>query len=235
MKFEYLLFNMIIIAGPLIFGSLKQFYFFDRWRNVLISAIIIAIPFIVWDSIVTGEHWTFNSQYTLDFRLAHLPIEEWMFFLTVPVACLFTWEMILRRSRGSRTDIGKMIRYSAFVLPILGIGLFSLGKQYTGLVFIFIAIAIYMDYYFKTDLVLQKRFYVYVALVIIFTLVFNGYLTWRPVVLYEVSYQLDFRIFTIPIEDFGYGLALVFMCTILYERFKVSRLLGISEYGLGKK
>ena len=50
-------------------------------------------------------------------------------------------------------------------------------------------------------------------------LIFNGYLTWRPVVLYSEAYQLNIRIFTIPIEDFGYGYALILLCTILYEYF----------------
>jgi lycopene cyclase domain-containing protein len=102
--------------------------------------------------------------------------------------------------------------------------LYAIGKQYTGLVFIFLAIAILLDYILKTDLVFQKRFYFYLAVIIGFTLIFNGYLTWRPVVLYGESYQLGFRIFTIPIEDFGYGIALLFMCTSIYEKFKMKKI-----------
>ena len=221
MKLEYLIFNIIVIAGPLIFGSLKPFYFLDRWRNVLISSIIVAIPFIIWDSLVTGKHWMFNELYTLDFRLAHLPIEELLFFITVPSACLFTWEMIKRRSTDSYSGIGKIIRFSAFVMPLIGIWLFAIGKQYTGLVFIFLTVAISLDYYLKTDLVFKRRFYFYLFMIIIFTLIFNGYLTWRPVVLYGESYQISFRVFTIPIEDFAYGLSLIFMCTSIYEKLMV--------------
>jgi lycopene cyclase domain-containing protein len=65
---------------------------------------------------------------------------------------------------------------------------------------------------------LQRRFYLYLLLVLMFTLIFNGYLTWRPVVTYSVQYQLDFRIFTIPIEDFVYGTALIFMNTSIYQK-----------------
>ena len=166
MKFEYLIFNVIVIAGPLIFGSTKKFYFMDRWRDALLSAIIIAFPFIIWDALVTEKHWMFNPKYTIDFRLAHLPIEEWLFFLTVPFACLFTWEMILKRSQGSSTRIGKIFRYIAFVLPILGVWLFLDGKQYTGLVLIFLSLAIFLDNFFDTNLVFQNRFYLYIVQVI---------------------------------------------------------------------
>jgi lycopene cyclase domain-containing protein len=224
MQLEYLIFNIVIISGPILIGSFKQFYFLDRWRDTLISASIVAIPYIIWDTLVTDKHWMFNSHYTLNFRLAHLPIEEWMFFLTVPSACLFTWEMILKRSDVSRIDFGKMVRYMAFVLPIIGVWLFLGGKEYTGLVLIFIALAVFLDMYYATNLVYQKRFYLYLALIIVFTIIFNGYLTWRPVVTYGESYQIGLRIFTIPIEDFGYGISLIFLCTIVYEKLKSIKL-----------
>jgi lycopene cyclase domain-containing protein len=229
MKLEYFIFNIIILVGPIIFGSMKQFNFWDRWPKALGAAIIVGIPFIIWDSLVTDKHWMFNPEYTLNLRLAHLPLEEWLFFLTVPSACLFTWEMILRRSKGSRIRFGKILRYGAVGLPMVGLWLFIIGKQYTGLVFISITVAIFLDYYLKTDLVLEKRFYLYVFFIFFFTLIFNGYLTWRPIVLYGESYQIGFRIFTIPIEDFGYGLSLLFMCTVIYERFKTQPFWGITK------
>jgi len=230
MQLEYLIFNIIVISGPLLFGSFQKFYFMDRWRDTLISASIVAIPYIVWDALVTDTHWIFNPQYTLNIRLAHLPIEEWLFFLTVPAACLFTWEMILKRSDNSFTEFGKIVRYLAYVLPVIGVWLFLSGKEYTGLVFFFIALAVFVDMYFKTDLVFQKRFYLYLALITLFIMIFNGYLTWRPIVLYGESYQLGFRIFTIPIEDFGYGFSLLFLCTVVYERIRRISQTRISDF-----
>jgi len=60
MQLEYLIFNIIVISGPLLFGSFKKFYFLDRWRDAMISAGIVAIPYIVWDALVTDRHWMFN-------------------------------------------------------------------------------------------------------------------------------------------------------------------------------
>ena len=171
----------------------------------------------------------FNPNYTMNFRLAHLPLGEWLFFLTVPIACLFTWEMIVRRTDDSKFSLGKILQYAAFIMPPIGIWLFAIGKQYTGLVFIFLSLAIFLDYYLKTELIYQKRFYLYLFFIIFFTLIFNGYLTWRPVVLYGESYQLGFRVFTIPIEDFGYGISLLYMCTVLYEKFKGMPIMGLRQ------
>ena len=79
-------------------------------------------------------------------------------------------------------------------------------------------LAVLLDQLLKTNLILEKRFYIYLSIVLLFTLIFNGYLTWRPVVTYGVDYQLDFRIITIPIEDFVYGTALIFMNTAIYKK-----------------
>jgi lycopene cyclase domain-containing protein len=233
MNFEYLIFNIVVILGPLIFGSLKQFYFWDQWKSVFLSVFTVAVPFLIWDALVTGKHWMFNPEYTLAFRIAKLPIGEWLFFITVPIACIFTWEMIIRRNDDTKIKFGKVLQYAAFIMPIIGIWLFSIGKQYTGLVFIFLSIAIFLDYYLKTELIAQKRFYLYLFFIIFFTLIFNGYLTGRPVVLYGESFQLGFRVISIPIEDFGYGIALLFMCTSIYERLKANSRKSISPLPRG--
>jgi len=98
-----------------------------------------------------------------------------------------------------------------------GIYFFTIGKQYTGLTLSFVFIANLVDQFLKTNLLFDKRFYFYLLLIVIFTLIFNGYLTWRPVVTYDVEYQLDFRISTIPVEDFFYGISLLWMNTSLYK------------------
>ena len=162
----------------------------------------------------------FNEQFILGIKMAGLPLEEILFFLTVPFACLFTWEMIVRLLPARLTKAGLFIQRMFYFIPVIGFWLLLIGRQYTGLVLIFLTLAVLLDHYLGTRLVYQRRFYWYLLLIIIFTLLFNGYLTWRPVVLYDELYQLGFRIFTIPVEDFGYGVSLLFLCTILYEKFK---------------
>ena len=229
MRFEYLLFNVVIIAGPLLFGSLRRFYFLDRLKQVFLSIVIIAVPYILWDALVTDSHWMFNEQFILGIKIAGLPIEEILFFLTVPFACLFTWEMITRIFPDVRTNTGLFAQRISYILPVLGLWLILTGRQYTGFVLIFLALAVSLDKILGTGLIYQRRFYLYLLIIVIFTLLFNGYLTWRPVVLYDEAYQLGFRIFTIPIEDFGYGVSLLFLNTILYEKFKSKKTSFLTE------
>jgi len=223
MIYEYLIFNIIVLSGPLLLGWLKPFYFLNRWPKVLASAVLVSIPYLVWDSLVTGLHWEFNFHYTTGLVVLNLPIEEILFFITVPAACLFTWEMISRRMDEKPVSFMNRIRPLFYLLPVAGTILLIYGKQYTGLATFFLGLAVALDQVIKTNLLLQKRFMFFFALSLLFTLVFNGYLTWRPVVVYNELYQLDLRIFTIPIEDFWYGFSMIYFNTILYEKFRTRK------------
>ena len=183
---------------------------------MLVVIVIPAIPFLLWDALVTGAHWHFNLLYVSGIKIVNLPIEEILFFITVPFACLFTWEMIIRRAKEKQMDLRGLRLLLYLALPA-GIYFFSIGKQYTGLTLSFIFLANLVDQFLKTNLLFDLRFYFYLLLIVIFTLIFNGYLTWRPVVTYGVEYQLDFRIITIPVEDFFYGISLLWMNTSLYN------------------
>jgi lycopene cyclase domain-containing protein len=124
--------------------------------------------------------------------------------------------MIIRRTKEKHIYLHGLRLLLYLALPA-GIYFFSIGKQYTGLTLSFLFIANLVDQFLKTNLLFDKRFYFYLLLIVIFTLIFNGYLTWRPVVTYGVGYQLDFRIITIPVEDFFYGISLLWMNTSLFK------------------
>ena len=221
MNFEYLIFNAIVISGPAFFGSLKCCYIWNHLKPMLIAIVIPAIPYLLWDMFVTGTHWHFNPEYVSGIKIINLPIEEILFFITVPFACLFTWEMIIRRAKEKHINMQWLRLLLYLALPV-GIYFFSIGKQYTGLTLSFIFLANLVDQFLKTNLLFDPRFYFYLLLIVIFTLIFNGYLTWRPVVTYGVDYQLDFRIVTIPVEDFFYGISLLWMNTSLYKRLLIN-------------
>lgn len=221
MKYEYLLFNIIVISGPLFFGSLKRFYFWGTIKESLISIIIAAIPFIIWDAAVANRHWFFVDEYTLGFRILKLPFEEILFFFSVPFACLFTWEMVKRHSTPSFLNFtikGNSIFTISIIITSISLLLLFIGKEYTSLAGLFFVASLLYDKIFGASILTSNKFLFFFILITIFTLVFNGYLTWRPIVTYDEIYQLDFRIFTIPIEDFFFGYALLIICTSFYQK-----------------
>jgi lycopene cyclase domain-containing protein len=220
MKAEYLIFNLFILAGPIIFSFDRHVRFVSQWIRSLLSAILVSIPFLVWDILVTGRHWWFNPRYTLTVKLFRLPIEEWLFFISVPFACLFIWEIIIIKQKPSLTIQMPLHRFLPPVFLLLGVLFLTTGKVYTGLSFCMLGIAVLADYLLKTSLILFKAFYQYLLIVTGLMFIFNGYLTARPVVVYEIPYQLNIRIWTIPIEDFIYAFSLILLNTVLYQKLR---------------
>ena len=223
MKLEYLLFNLIVIVGPVVSQFNRQIKHISHWRLKLITSGIVMIPYVIWDALVAGSHWCFNKAYTLDFRLLGLPIEEWLFFITVPFGCLLVWETLPDVKLSARLRSLRHVRTVLYAVLPIGVWVFSTGKQYTGLVLCCFGIVGLADTLLGTDLLLQPKTYVYLAIVSGLILVFNGYLTARPVVLYGETYQNGYRILTIPIEDFGYGFTLALFNAMLYEKLKAVR------------
>jgi lycopene cyclase domain-containing protein len=220
MNYYYLLFNIIILAGPLAFSFEKRIHFISHLWRTLLAVLPVLVLFVLWDAHVAGRHWFFNPDATLSLRILGLPLEEWLFFLTVPYASLFVWEnvrLLVRDKIFPFLGFVRMIFYCA--LP-LGIVLFGRGKEYTSLTLIITGLTALLDYILRTNLLLHARTWMYLAVITMFLLLFNGFLTALPVVTYGTTYQLDARIITIPIEDFFYGYSMVMLTTILYEKLR---------------
>ena len=59
----------------------------------------------------------------------------------------------------------------------------------------------------------------YLIILVPFLLI-NGLLTAIPVVLYNDNENLGVRLYTIPVEDIFYGMLLIMMNVVGYDRFK---------------
>lgn len=218
MRWEYLIFNLIIVAGPISLSFIKDVYFFKKWKYVFVAIMPVFVPFFIWDALVTGRHWWFNTDFISGFYILGLPIEECMFFISVPFSVLFVWEIFAVKTGNRIAPQLKKVKFVLLMLPAIGVILWMMGKEYTALVLLTLGIVGLVDWTLKTEILARPNTYVYLSIVFILNLIFNGYLTARPVVLYNVEYQLDFRIFTIPVEDIFYGFALLLLNTSIYEK-----------------
>ena len=221
MKAEYLILNLFIFIGPLLLSFDRKVRFVRHWPNVFLSLGLVMIPFLIWDALVTGIHWHFNEQFTLPIRIFGLPPGEWLFFITVPFACLFVWQIIVTRRDATRGTYGKWLILIATASMVTGIYFSIQGKLYTALVGISLALTILLDQLMGTRVLLQpKRMGRFMLILTALILVFNGYLTARPVVVYHTLHMTGLRIWTIPIEDFGYGYVLILLNIIIFEKLK---------------
>jgi lycopene cyclase domain-containing protein len=76
-----------------------------------------------------------------------------------------------------------------------------------------------LDKILKTDLLKDKRYYLFLLIIIFFKLLVNGALT-AKIVMYDPAQIIGLRILTIPLEDFGFGFAMVTLAVIIWEKIQ---------------
>ena len=67
-----------------------------RIRRLLISVLPVGLAFVLWDRFaITQGHWRFDSRQVLNIgRIWGLPLEEYLFFIFVPLAAILTIEAV---------------------------------------------------------------------------------------------------------------------------------------------
>lgn len=230
MIYEYLIFNLLIITGPLL-------VFFWKKKGIVKPAIgplffgvfLTAIIFIVWDQLVVNYFWFFNSQYITGIFLLNLPIEEILFFITVPFSCLLLWVNYKRRFADRTLKYPLVYLWS--VLAGASILFLVYGKIYSASVLFVFLIVVALDLILKTKLFYRKLFLIFIFLITnILTFIFNLYLTARPIVIYSEALKTNFNIISIPVEDFIFGMALIALNIILYEKIFSKKGDYLAEY-----
>ncbi|MFZ4591650.1 MAG: lycopene cyclase domain-containing protein [Ignavibacteria bacterium] len=91
--------------------------------------------------------------------------------------------------------------------------------DYTILVIAGSLFVIVMDFVLRTRILRQRLFWVFWLVVTVLMVIVNGYLTWRPIVIYNEAKMLGVRLFTIPLEDFFFGFSLIGLNLIIWEYF----------------
>lgn len=199
--------------GPFIMSFEKNIHFISKFKYFIFSNIIMMIYFISWDVIFTNmKIWEFNADYHLNLNIINLPIEEWLFFICVPYACLFIYENVKHFNKIKFNS--KYISFSLITLLTL-ILIFVENGLYTQTTFISLIIMIMIS--IKKNF--MSNFYLSYLVSLIPFFIVNGVLTATPVVLYNDNENLAFRLYTIPFEDIFYGMLMMLMVTYFYEYF----------------
>ncbi|GAB4198715.1 MAG: hypothetical protein Fur0023_00260 [Bacteroidia bacterium] len=213
--FTYLIIDFLVILFPLLFSFSKHFPFIKEWKFYAPINIIVAIIFIMWDALFTDIRvWWFNDQYTIGIKLFNLPIEEVLFFICIPYACTFSYYAIDKYIRWNVSANAVNIFYYALVLFLIIFSLIFPFRYYTNVTFLLLIFTLIVLLKTKHRDLLQKMMMTYVF-IIPFFLLSNGTLTGGlfvddPIVFYNSSHFSNIRIINIPLEDFFYGMLLIY-------------------------
>ena len=76
---------------------------YRRPARLAATVVPVVAVFAAWDLIaVDRAHWWWATDQILGVRLLGLPIEEWLFFIVIPLCALLTYEVLGRARPQSR-------------------------------------------------------------------------------------------------------------------------------------
>ena len=238
-SYAYILVDLFCLAGPFLLSFHKSVAFYKNFKALFIGLLVMFSVYLPWDILFTHWGiWNFNATYTLQYRWFLLPLEEWLFFVAVPFACVFTFECVRHFKKTAPTTTFTKIASSTIVIAATIFCIYGGSKElwYTFsasllclglLIFHMLRKTPYLGYFLFAWMILLIPFFIS-----------NGILTGlhfykyslintsevditEAIVRYNNNFNLGIRIWSVPIEDFFYGLAMVLLTLTPYEYFRL--------------
>lgn len=220
-RYTYLLLDLGTILFPFLLSFDKRVSFYKSWVPLFKSVAIVGFVFIIWDIWFTHEGiWEFNSRFVCGWYIFNLPVEEILFFIVVPYACVFIYACLSAYVKFDLSRIKSQYFSMILVLILILFGGLNYYRLYTvvtffigaGLILVLTIIrkSPYINWYYLTYLIHLIPFFIC-----------NGILTSKPVLIYNNTRNLSIRLGTIPLEDTVYSFVLVVSCMYFYDYFRV--------------
>lgn len=219
-QYTYLLIELAVIFFPLVLSFDKKVAFYKTWKALFFSTSIVGAFFIIWDIyFVSEEVWRFNPDYVLGIYLFGLPLEEWLFFVVVPYACVFVYECIRIYFRNYFTLT--VTRIISMVIAMINFVFLAMGgdKFYTLINSLICLTALGIIGLYSKWKQLNLFYVVFIVCLIPFTIC-NGLLTSLPILIYDNAKNLSWRVGSIPAEDFIYNFTMLLLWCYFYEKFR---------------
>ena len=227
MKSLYLLVNFFTIIIPFVYSFHPKIRFHLTWKGFFPAVILVGTVFVLWDMWFTSMGvWGFNPDYLSGFYVGNLPLEEVLFFICIPYACVFTYYCLDKFFNLSWNPKTEAVFCLVFSLGLIVLGLLNYDRIYTLITFISTGlVCLALKFLLKVDW-FGKATTVYGILLFPFFIV-NGVLTGTgiesPIVWYDHTENLNTRILTIPIEDAFYGFELILLIIYFSKLFLGSK------------
>lgn len=220
-NYLYLTLDILAIFVPFIFSFYPKANFSKQWKYLWLAILVPGIMFIVWDEIFTRLGiWGFNSTYLTGAHIGSLPLEEILFFICIPYACVFTYEALNYLIERDILQSHQKLISVGLIAMSMAIGLSNADKWYTFTAFTGLSIVLFL-FQFVWKVSFLSRFYLTFFVILVPFFLINGILTgsWidEPVVWYNNAENLGIRIGTIPVEDIFYGMLLLVLNVSIFE------------------
>ncbi|MES2702461.1 MAG: lycopene cyclase domain-containing protein [Bacteroidota bacterium] len=209
-RYLYLCVNACCVLVPFLFSFHPAIRFYRLWKVFIPVTLVVAAFFIVWDIIFTRLGvWSFNDRYVLGYYLFNLPLEEVLFFICIPYACMFTF-YCMHKFTSLRSSVGLYRFTIALAVFFCAVAVAFAPRLYTSVTLLLLSALLFYCGYKKVSFL--PTFYLSFAIILIPFFISNGILTgmWssEATVRYNNLHNLNIRLGTIPVEDTFYGMLL---------------------------
>jgi len=224
MKNLYLWLNLGSFIIPFVFSFHPKIQFHKRWKALLVGIAVMMLFFITWDVIFTYYGiWGFNDAYITGYKIFGLPIEEWLFFVLIPYACIFTHYSLLHFfPKMAFSEKTTKIIYLVLSISLCVMGILFYTNWYTVINFAYAFVLITIAYRYQRNL-LAQFLPTFIVILIPFFLI-NGVLTGSgiedQVVWYNNAENLDIRMGTIPVEDTFYAMGMLLTVLLVMKMWE---------------
>lgn len=216
-RLTYILLHVSAFTFPFLLSFDKKVAFWKSWKYVFPAILLVAAGFVAWDIYFTSLGvWGFNPNYILGYYIVNLPVEEVLFFITIPYCCMFVYACL--NAYIANDPFGAIHRYisiGAFVLTAT-LGVIYFDRYYTSWTGLISALLLGL-LVFVVRAPWMGRFWLSYCVVMLPFFICNGILTSKPVVWYNDAENLGIRLYTIPADDLMYNLIMLLGVTWIYE------------------
>lgn len=225
----YLTILLLSFSIPFLLSFDRKLHFFTQWKHAIPAILIVAVAFILMDMLYTHLGvWGFNPDYYLGIRIFNLPLEEVLFFILIPYACVFLHEVLklyfpkIHLNKKNSNILSLLLLGTSVVLIVVTFpGLYSVYSLALTVLALLLALLLdkenEMGYFYFSFLVMLVPF-----------VIVNGFLTGsfagNEVVWYNNAENSSLRLLTIPVEDFGYGFGMLFLVVWIKKRLEIGKI-----------
>ncbi len=216
--------DLLSLSVPFLVSFHPRLRLYREWPALFATIFLAMIPYIIWDVYFTVKgYWGFNPTYLTGHYLFSLPLEEWLFFICIPYACVFTHLSLLEIKPGLGLSETSTRRISYLLLLIFAlVGIFNWDRAYTAVDMTFGIIILSLVLWKRPEL-LSPFYLTFLVMLIPFFLV-NGVLTGTGIegniVWYNDHENLGIRMGTIPVEDSVYAFSMILLNLYLFQELR---------------
>lgn len=225
-SFTYLFLLFIFAVVPVFLAFLKKGSLIKNLNYKLPGIIFGTAIFAIWDiRFLQLGIWTLNPKYLTGTEFFNLPLEEYLFFVLVPLSAFSIYDFVKTKFQGFEKP-NLFLTISLILLLIFGISAY-LTRQKLFPFFTFFLLTVYFAYIifrnrFKKH---YTKFYLTYLIMLVPYVIFSAILNTLPVKSYDVVHQINVPVFYSPIENLAYLFLLLLINITIFENLKTRKLI----------